>query len=1386
MSTPLRVFIGLSIALHVLLVGMVVVPSILGLFRKPEEPIPDEEILLMKQRAVEKITQEAAREEVRKELAKALKEDIRRAAGDLAPAKFEAFWTNSLAALQTNLDASASELARGNLAELTPADLEMAMRGLRETAIDALMAELGDQTKDEIAAQVLSGVAATLPEFNQKTRELMSQAESPKVRGEVDKIMAGERARRQKELAAATTGLTQAQQQIDQAREQSAAIGQSLASTLGDNRKRADAAARADASVEQALRAAAEAARQAAAMDKAFAAKAAAEAGAAQSEKRMQETAKEQAGVERALAGAQAALREASTQAGAAQTAGVKAGLAAAAAAAKSAGDTVAGVAAALQAKDPAKAATASEAAAAALAETSRGVADLARQLTGAAAGTNAAVASAAAAALKAASSATDLLDKARTGAQAVAAAARQAGAEQQAARRDDVAALAGATEAQGAVRKALEGAARELRGTAAPLTDKAEKPVADALAAAAQKTDAVLNGPVKRTSDLTAARSTAAAQQSLAQTHAAISNLVSDLTRTRGDLLNMTGLPTVDEVKVAGAARAGIEAVSKTLDRAQGQLAKAAAAADKGSETQTSRAIEQTAKDVRETGETTVAQAAEALTPKPADPQIPQSGPRPGRKEISIAQRNMEAATNSLAALSRQVAGEKDRLGGSAQRFESNFARTVDAALTEDPALREQTREFVRQALREKVATEFRARAEDLAGKVLARKGMEKDESFVRRVGQQATDLLLSGSESNLLDNAFAEIMTQTAKQFGVKPDAMRRKLTAEDNEAAGEEIGDDEKGPEGAPQDGASKGKKKKHRKNKGAETSGAQAAATEDDTGMDAVGSALDNSLAKSLKDGTQNALAGSAKTSLRLPGAESFGESQTDSLRQRMAGARGGAVRSLATGGREALIAGMSDNLAKLGLTLKSGASSHRNRGFLENPGEYRKNLEAVIQGREVKEVLLVAPSLTNEVSTATVEIASNRPSLILVGSRRDRTQSPTNALAKAERTLAPPEFKAFAYGGAPFATNPPSIDGDLADWAGVRPFALRGVIETAYWNKPVPAAWETNRYLMVQWDYSGFYFAYQMVDDEDDTNIDRKNFWEGDCLELWFDLSNRRSDSRQADQQQFWFWPLGSRREPGIMGGELIMPGSRPEPFRANNTAPDAPRMVMKRTTYPRGYQVEIHMPAARLRNANLTPGRIIAFDYSTDNGNNAYFWWTTELGKQASMTPSVWGDLVLLGSDAAITTVKPGKTAEPLAAITTVKPGKTAEPLAAIIPGEPLGVRIADADMNIDPRIRNQIKVKFESSTGQALIGYLQETEVSSGVFEGSVDTVEVLADEERDATDNALPVVAGGDVEVSYYDQARRYGERNYTARQRVPVGVPVMRMSAARKGGE
>jgi hypothetical protein len=248
-------------------------------------------------------------------------------------------------------------------------------------------------------------------------------------------------------------------------------------------------------------------------------------------------------------------------------------------------------------------------------------------------------------------------------------------------------------------------------------------------------------------------------------------------------------------------------------------------------------------------------------------------------------------------------------------------------------------------------------------------------------------------------------------------------------------------------------------------------------------------------------------------------------------------------------------------------------------------------------------------------------------------------------------------------------------------------------------------------------------------------------------------------------QQFWFWPVGSPL-PGVIGGEARDgPHYAVEPRFKANGGPRDPKMAVKRTANPKGYQVEVFLPVEVFRKPDLTPGRIIACDFSINNGIDCYLRWTTDLGKHESSTPSLWGDLLLLGSDATVKLVKPG----------------TEEELTSIVGGEPIGLRLADADMNLDRKVRDRVKVKLAAPNGSVVTGYLEETGANTGTFAGSVDTEPYELHEGECPAGNVLQVASGERVEVSYLDQARKYGERNFEVRQTLPVGVPVARVAAA-----
>ncbi len=228
----------------------------------------------------------------------------------------------------------------------------------------------------------------------------------------------------------------------------------------------------------------------------------------------------------------------------------------------------------------------------------------------------------------------------------------------------------------------------------------------------------------------------------------------------------------------------------------------------------------------------------------------------------------------------------------------------------------------------------------------------------------------------------------------------------------------------------------------------------------------------------------------------------------------------------------------------------------------------------------------------------------------------------------------------------------------------------------------------------------------------------------------------------------------------IIGGEATR-GKYKVRFR-QSTSPAQPRMGVKRTTKPRGYQVEVFMPGEVFAEPDLEPGRIIAFNFSINNGTSCSLIWAVNLGKSFSHAPDLWGDLALLGTDAKVSFVKPG----------------TDKPITALIPGEPVGVRINDADMNLDPKKKDKIETTFRSACGDSVTGFLEETQPDSGIFAGSIDTDPFFGESNSD--DAVLSVTGGGHVEISYMDQARKYGERNTDVTQRLKIGFPVMKLTS------
>jgi hypothetical protein len=845
-------------------------------------------------------------------------------------------------------------------------------------------------------------------------------------------------------------------------------------------------------------------------------------------------------------------------------------------------------------------------------------------------------------------------------------------------------------------------------------------------------------------------------------------------------------------------------------LQSSQHNLVLASRNADHTGEDDIGVGLRNSAKDVEDIAGSSVARTKELLTKQPKDIKpaagfsaAPKAlGYGDPQKLVEATHKQTEKTARDLKAVGQALSEHKQALRDIGKDFKAKADSAVADLYTDSNAAREEAEAFLEDTLKRTVAEDFRKRAEKIAGDVLKQRNMEADPGFIRALGQKTVEMLLGDDTKQMRENAFDNLLADTGEKYGMQPaqDRPNDATEAPDGEGdsgapegetpAGEPPSDGpempggpaESGPD-SPFDGpdgpGGEGPEApgvpiaKGPSGEGPDGEGTAASAAEsldsgegtqgsDDPGMPGVDPALMDKINKAMANmakASVNQAVRQAKSFLKLPGPASFGQGPMGiSLRVKQAMSEG--TRPSAGGGSRVLI-DLDNDLDMIGNMQRTGF----NRMIMVNAQEvdyakYRKNMESVIQGRELEESVLTAETLSEDASAAEGELNGMRHATIMI--TEETKEDDESEEEEEERDLSEPSFKAFAYGGAPMTFEEPVIDGDLSEWEELEDFALRARVKEAggYSEKRFPKKWEPNRQLNVQWNLKGFYFAWRVVDDRDNIGAGKNNFWSNDGLELWFDFANKRSDKRTLETQQFWFWPVGSAHGPDVFGGEAkTLQGYNDASFTRNESGTGV-RMATKRLSSPRGYAVELFLPAEVFTHVDLRPGRVIAFNYSINNGEECYLRWTANLGKRESLTPSLWGDLLLLGTDAEIAIVKPG----------------TEDVLDVIVPGEPIAIQVKDRDMNTDRDTRDKIKVTLAAQNGDQLTGYLEETDTDTGTFEGSVDTELFLLQKEERFADSILQVAGGEKIEVRYFDEARRYGERNFQAKSTLSVGLPVL----------
>lgn len=338
----------------------------------------------------------------------------------------------------------------------------------------------------------------------------------------------------------------------------------------------------------------------------------------------------------------------------------------------------------------------------------------------------------------------------------------------------------------------------------------------------------------------------------------------------------------------------------------------------------------------------------------------------------------------------------------------------------------------------------------------------------------------------------------------------------------------------------------------------------------------------------------------------------------------------------------------------------------------------------------------------------------------------------------DKTLIKTDTYTNAWGGAVRVTKPVILDGNLNEWQHCKPFALCG---SGQGLDKLPPQLQNCSCLFVQWDNQGLYFAYTINDMRDNKYL-AGIFWETDALEIFLDPHNLKDSQRIKDRSyQFWVWPRAKSKK-GTTGQSVF---SSPRAF----TPKILKDGIIGYASIRKGsqYTCEAFVPGGLLKRWYPLPGKILGFNYSINNGEGVLIRWVTNVGKNVSYYPELWGDLLLMGSDAEI----------------------KLSPEDFILPGQNLKIIIADHDMNLKALERDKIWAKVSSRlTGDQLPLALIETEENSGIFSTVLGTVFALKPKEKER----ISVRPGDVLEVYYLDQYTLGGKKNVPLVKEIQVG--------------
>jgi len=182
--------------------------------------------------------------------------------------------------------------------------------------------------------------------------------------------------------------------------------------------------------------------------------------------------------------------------------------------------------------------------------------------------------------------------------------------------------------------------------------------------------------------------------------------------------------------------------------------------------------------------------------------------------------------------------------------------------------------------------------------------------------------------------------------------------------------------------------------------------------------------------------------------------------------------------------------------------------------------------------------------------------------------------------------------------------------------------IDGVLDESIYTKVTPLKGEISSLYLVPMS-DGVYIGAEVEDAN--VNVDNpQEFWNGSCVEVWFDWANDDSPVFDENDQQFWFCPLTGKGDEGYAGqwhraADCIT--ATMYDYANQSDLIDIAFVIHK----GKGYTIEARIAKEAMK--GYTPNGTIGFTYSADKGGVKYEWENAKLGGNFYEQPNIWPDL---------------------------------------------------------------------------------------------------------------------------------------------------------------